>query len=434
MPHSANRVSLQSIHLTTVFPTLKLFDSFRMALQPTKLLLGVMFLVLLYLGGVALDTVWGPQPGPVYVIGYAEPLESYRVFRQITSRELNEFHNLVHAAVHLDLGMGDLAEGHGRGVVGSIWHMLVVVPGWVWDKHPGFFTLFGAYSLFLFMALGGAISRLAVMQACTDTSDGLFETVVFTAPRIGWLILAPAIPLACAGALCVTLAVLGAILFNVPGLNVVGSLVFGLMFLIGFAAAYLLILSAAGISMMPAALAVEGTDAFDIVSRVCTFLIFRPIRYLLLVAIVVVFGAAMYLLVGTIMYFAFWLTTTSVGMWSADFNKLILDQEFGRMPLRIDTENLSWLDRVASSLLLVWSRLWFGSTLAFVVSYVFSAQTWIYLLLRREVDGTAFSDCYIEGPSHVNQAHSVEDGGSDHVKSSTRDGSQATNCRQDAAS
>ncbi|MEL7088050.1 MAG: hypothetical protein AAGL98_06355, partial [Planctomycetota bacterium] len=174
---------------------------------------------------------------------------------------------------------------------------------------------------------------------------------------------------------------------------------FGLMILIGFVAACLLIFSALGVGMLPSALAVEGTDAFDAVSRVCTFLIYRPIRYLLLVGVTVVFGAVIYLLVGMIMYFAFWFTVHSAGAWAGDFGQLVTVQEFGRMPYRVDAQGLSTMDKGTAWLLLVWSRLWFGLSLAFVVSFFFSAQTWIYLLLRRDLEGTAFEDCFIEGPS-----------------------------------
>ncbi|MEM7627418.1 MAG: hypothetical protein AAF333_17620 [Planctomycetota bacterium] len=412
MPDSAHRVRLEGIDLTAAFPTLRLFESFRMALQPTKLLLGMLLLMLVYFGGVTLDFIWGeqvPEDGPMYVMNFEEPFESYRVFDQIVLRELHAFASLINAATHLDLGVGDLADGRGQGVLGAMWSMAVVTPGWVWTHHPGFFLIFSGYTLVVFMVLGGAISRLAVMQACADASDGLFETASFTAPRAGWFIVAPLIPLGVAGVVWLIQATIGVVLFNVPGLNILGALGFGLMILLGFVAACLMIFSALGVGMLPSALAVEGTDAFDAVSRVCTFLIYRPIRYLLLIAISLVFGALMYLVVGTIMYFAFWFTTRAVGAWVGGFDQLVAVQEFGRMPYRVEAEGLSTMDKGTAWLLLVWSRLWFGLSLAFVISFFFSAQTWIYLLLRRDVDGTVFEDCYIEaaGPAEEQAAADV---------------------------
>lgn len=437
MPDSAHRVRLEGIDLTTAFPTLRLFESFRMAIQPTKLLLGMLLLMLVYFGGVTLDFIWGPQTpadGPMYVLSFEEPFESYHVFDQIVLRELHAFAGLINAATHLDLGVGDLADGRGQGVLGAAWSMAIVTPGWVWSEHPGFFLLFGTYALIISTVLGGAISRLAVMQACADASDGLFETASFTAPRAGWFIVAPLIPVGVAGVVWLIQATIGAVLFNVPGLNVIGALGFGLMILIGFVAACLLIFSALGVGMLPSALAVEGTDAFDAVSRVCTFLIYRPIRYLLLVAITLVFGAMMYLIVGTIMYFAFWFTTKSAGAWVGDFNQLIVVQEFGRMPYRINAESLSTMDKATAWLLLVWSRLWFGLSLAFVISFFFSAQTWIYLLLRRDVDGTAFEECFIEGPGRPDATGPIESPVAEKVERSANDGQALDENGQDAAS
>ena len=412
MPDSAHRVRLEGIDLKAAFPTLRLFDSFRMALQPTKLLLGMLLLMLVYFGGVTLDFIWGPQTpdsGAMYVLDFEEPVATYFVFDQIVVRELHTFASLVNAATHLDLGVGDLANGRGQGVLGAMWSMAVVTPRWVWTEHPGFFLLFGGYSLVVLMVLGGAISRLAVMQACADASDGLFETASFTAPRAGWFVVAPLIPVGVAGLVWLIQAALGAVFFNIPGLNVVGAIGFGILILFGFAAACLLIFSALCVGMLPSALAVEGTDAFDAVSRVCTFLIYRPIRYLLLTIITLVFGALMYLVVGTIMYFAFWFTTRAAGAWVSGFDQLIAVQEFGRMPYRVEAEGLSTMDRATAWLLLVWSRLWFGLSLAFVVSFFFSAQTWIYLLLRRDVDGTAFEDCFIEAAGPVQLAADAPD-------------------------
>ena len=419
MPDSARRVRLEGIDLDTVFPTLRLLESFRMALQPTKLLLGMGLLVLVYFGGVALDFVWGTQtlaedqalvlPGGLsewYRDAYPEAQlqdtqAQYRVFEQFVAAELHAFAAMVDAATRLELGFGGLAGGQARGVLGALWNMVVVAPGWVWSHHPLFFLLFGAYALVVSTVLGGAIARLAAAQACADTHQGLFEVFDFTAPRAGWFVAAPLIPLAVVGVLWLILALVGWVVFHIPLVNVLGGAGFGPMLLLGFGATCLLVFTALGAGMMPAALAVEGSDAFDVVSRVCSFLIYRPLRFLLLTLAALVFGALLYLVVGLVVQLTLWFTVSAAGAWVGGFDRLVGVPGFGRMPAATEpAEPLSALERGTAWLLLVWSRLCFGVSLAFAVSFFFSAQTWIYLLLRREVEGTAFEDYHASVPEH----------------------------------
>lgn len=417
MPDSAHRVRLEGVDFAAAFPTLRLFESFRMALQPTKLLLGVFMLLLIYFGGVGLDFVWGVQDPSGTGESFYEPVESYRVFDYAINRELVEFRHLIYAATHFDLGLGTLTGGLKQGVLGSLWAMVIETPAWLWSNHPWFFLIFGAYGLIVKMVLGGAIARLATMQACADASDGLFETMSFTLPRAVWFIVAPIIPMAVAGIVYLILAVGGWVLFNIPGLNIVGALGFFLMLLGGFVAACLLVFTSLGAGLLPSALAVEGTDAFDAVSRVFTFLIYRPVRYLILMAITLIYGALTYLLVGLILHFTLWFTFMAVGAWVGEFDQLVEFKRFGELPVAVETDGLSTMQKGTAWLLLVWSRLWFGLSLAYAISYLFTAQTWMYLLLRRDVDGTDFADCFVESAApHAGVAAAVSGNANDKLE------------------
>ena len=184
----------------------------------------------------------------------------------------------------------------------------------------------------------------------------------------------------------------GVVLFNIPGLNVLGGLLFALMLFAGFVAACCLVFAALGAGMLPSALAVEGTDAFDVVSRVFTFLLYRPMRYLILSVVMLIYGALTYLIVGFIVFLTLWFTRSATGVWVSDFDQLLPAAKLGQPLGELDPAGLSSTDKAASWLIRVWSALLFGVSIAYAASYFFTAQTWIYLLLRRDVDGTAFEE------------------------------------------
>ncbi len=391
LPDSAHRVRLEGMDLKAAFPSLRLFESFRMALQPTKLLLALLMLLLIYFGGVALDFIWGTQIG---IDG-----QTYRVFDRTMSDQLAGFAQLINAAVRLDFGFSALVGrfGYGGGgMIGGILTMLVVAPLRLWRDHPWFFVLFGALTLVVKMVLGGAIARLAAEQACLRRTVGVIEAARFTVPRAPWFVIAPLIPLGVAGVLWLIVAVAGFLLFNVPGLNVVGGLMFWAMLAGGFVVACMLVFTALGGGMLPAALAVEGTDAFDAVSRVSAFLVYRPMRYLILLIVTLVYGALTYCIVGLIVLLTLLVTRSAAGVWSDAFNTMLPVPQFGQPLAPLNTSDLSGTDEAASWLIRVWCALLFGVSLAYAISYFFTAQTWMYLLLRKAVDGSAFDECAVD--------------------------------------
>src|SRR5581483_11811254 len=58
--------AIRSIHWREVFPFLHLFRSFRIAVHPSKLFLGLLGLLALYAGGRILDGFWPAASKPNY--------------------------------------------------------------------------------------------------------------------------------------------------------------------------------------------------------------------------------------------------------------------------------------------------------------------------------------------------------------------------------
>lgn len=388
MPHAAHRVRLEGVDFATAFPTLRLFDSFRMALQPTKLLLALLMLILVYFGGLIFQFIWGPQTPEVG--------EVYWIFDRVLSDELAAFGHLVTSAVNLNLGLGTITHRSPQGVVGALYAMVVVIPTWLWKTHPWFFVVMVLDAAIIKLVLGGAIARLAAVQACLGRNASLNETARFTWSMAFWLVVAPLIPLVVAGVIWLVLALGGGVLFNIPGLNVVGGVLFGVMLFAGLVGACVLLFTALGSGLLPSALAVEGTDAFDAVSRVFAFLIYRPMRFFFLTAVMVVYGALTYILVGLVVFLALWFTRAAAGVWASELHSYMPAPELSEFPTGAEVSDLSATGKATAWLVGAWTKLLFGVSVAYATSYFFTAQTWVYLLLRKAVDDSAFDECYVE--------------------------------------
>ena len=101
MPDAAHRVRLEGVDFDVAFPSLRLLSAFRMALQPAKLFLALVLLLLVFFGGAVLDLLWGAQPG---ASGVSQ--QPYRVFATVLHGELSAFSELIRAAARLEFGWG----------------------------------------------------------------------------------------------------------------------------------------------------------------------------------------------------------------------------------------------------------------------------------------------------------------------------------------
>jgi hypothetical protein len=67
-----------------------------------------------------------------------------------------------------------------------------------------------------------------------------------------------------------------------------------------------------------------------------------------------------------------------------------------QMTYTIDTLTLTFMQRTAAWLMKFWIYLVIAMLAAFAVSFFFSANTIIYVLMRKEVDATEIDDVYLE--------------------------------------
>lgn len=395
MDDTAHQVKVARVDWASVVPGVYLFRSFRMATQPTKLAIALVWVIVVYLAGMTLAGVWGPAIEKVDIqrLGLratiVEDLRGTNLFGSFLEIEVNALSSLLWSAATLDAGL----NGDGTGVWPALHTLVVGGPGLLWLASPAFCLVFMLGVAIATLLAGGAICRLSAAQAINGQSAGLGAALGFIARKGVWLLLAPIIP---AGALLlftVLLALGGLLTFNWPVLDIVGGLLFGLMLVIGALMAVVLIGLVLGLPIMPAALAVEGTDGYDAVSRSMSYLSARPWQYALYGLVTLIYGAITFLFVGLIVAL-----TLALTLWAVDWGVF---REWDKAEGLSRLHTALWGTQDPSThepggtlvltgwLLTTWLKLLAAIPFAYAVSYFFTASTWVYLLLRRSTDGSA---------------------------------------------
>jgi hypothetical protein len=188
-----------------------------------------------------------------------------------------------------------------------------------------------------------------------------------------------------------------------------------LVLLVGLQMAILLIGALVGWPLMWATVAVEGTDAFDALSRSYAYTYQRPWRLLWYVAFSVFLAAVSMFAVK-----AFAISAVRLGDWGISWG--LVDEQrqeiFGPTPTT-DGASLpaplfqpdaapplpasnppvvesSWGIRTTRSLIEFWQWLWKSLAAGYQAAFVWVSGVGIYLLLRRDIDGAEMDEVYVD--------------------------------------
>ncbi len=343
----------------------------------------------------------------------ADRLQSVRLMRPrgpfaaALEAQISGFEKLIRAAIALDFGVKELlsdSPAPSNTVVGALRQMLVTVPAWMWAEHRFFLILYLIYGLGLWAILGGAVARMNALHACRDVRLSPSKAVAFAGRRWVWLVGTPMLPLVLSFVLGLVLTLSGFIFYNWPVLDVVGSLLFGLSLVLGVVIAVLLVGWLLSVSLFYPALAVEGTDAFDAVSRCYNYVLGRPWRWLFYNVLALVYGAVCYVFVATLVFVTLWVTRFFIGVGvfrEADlgvgrFEAILPMPRFGALAYNTDLWLLGITGKVSAIVISIWVYALVGLLAAFAISYFLAANTWVYLLLRRSADGTEFDEINLD--------------------------------------
>lgn len=249
----------------------------------------------------------------------------------------------------------------------------------------------GFWAIAVWALLGGAIARGAAIALARDESLNWRSVLGFSASR--WLSVfgAPCIPLVGLALLAIPLAVLGLIL-RIPGIGfLLVGLAWPLALLVGVAMTVLGLGLLFGWPLMWATIAAEGTDAFDAVSRSYAYVYHRPLHYLFYVwqaAVLGFFGwLLVYLVAATV------LTMTSWGI-SWGTGSEVLDT-VSRAYFVSTEPAASSVESAGAALVRFWTGVVWTVAGAFSFSYLFTAATALYFVLREQVDATEVDEVFL---------------------------------------
>jgi hypothetical protein len=294
---------------------------------------------------------------------------------------------------------------------GFVFWVLLAVQGigWLICHHYIYAVLFLAFTLAIWAVFGGAIYRIAALQAARGEKISISQALKFSIGKFGSFATAPLLPLAIVLGIGLLIAVLS-IPTNIPWL---GEIILGLLFILcllgGLAIAFLLVGLVAGGALMYPTIAVEGSDSFDAISRSFTYVISRPWRAGFYALIALVYGTITYLFVRLFVYIA--LASTHVflkwGVWAggktvgSDADKIDVlwtAPTFSNLWGTHNWQAMSGTESIGAFMLGIWVFLLAACVGAYVISFFASSSTIIYLLLRQKVDATDLDDVYIDEP------------------------------------
>jgi len=206
--------------------------------------------------------------------------------------------------------------------------------------------------------------------------------------------LAPFAIIAFTGLLICLLGLIG----NIPWL---GDLLMGIFMFLALIAggliAVILIGTIAGFNLMYPAIAYDGSDCFDAISRSFSYVYSKPWRMGFYTVIAAVYGAICYMFVR---FFAFLMLLVThrflqLGVLNdnAKLEAIWPGPSFADL-LGSSCSPANWVQTFAGFLVYLCLLVVIGLLVSFIISFYFSANTVIYSLMRNRVDNTALDDVY----------------------------------------
>jgi len=399
-----------------VFP--KIFQTFRISIQPTKLIITSVALAVICLAGWIMDfsktvvverdnediivetelNIYMTDADRSEVLSEIEKLrqigQSSGVFSTMWHFSAKQFHGAVDSVLALNLW----------GVIGNITDFFKAL-GWALRYHTAYCIVFFIILLAVISIAGGAVCRITALQFARGEKPGMAEAIRFSTKRFVNFFTAPLAPIGIIIFIGLFIFLLG-LAGNIPR---AGELIIGLgmplALFAGVLVAVIVIGSVAGLNLMFPAVAYDGSDCFDAISRSFSYVYARPWRMAGYTTIAAVYGSFCYAFVRLFAFLLLWITRwgLQLGIWadngSKEVNKLaaIWPKPELRYLVRFSPPaEANWTEWAAAFMVYLSLLVVVGLAVSFIISFYLSANTIIYSLMRNKVDNTAFDDIYMQ--------------------------------------
>ncbi|MFQ6035149.1 MAG: hypothetical protein ACE5NM_04780 [Sedimentisphaerales bacterium] len=389
-----------------LFP--KVFQTFRIAIQPSKLIIAFLAVAVICVAGWLMDfnktvvttpDTQGQETELHIYVTTPDQLESYVKDAKEDGERIGVFSTLWRfAAARFHGALFSLFRFNIQGVAGNTIDCFKALV-WAIKYHYIYSIIFFVIMLAVISIAGGAICRIAALQFARDEKPGLTETLRFSLKKFSSFFAAPLAPAGIIIFIGFFIFLLG-LVGNIPWAGKPIMVVFMVLALIaGGLITVVLIGAVAGLNLMFPAVAYDDADCFDAISRAFSYVFAKPWRMGFYTAIAAVYGAACYMFVRFFAFLLLWVTYLALqlgilgdnskltGLWrdKPAFMDLIVPPNWAA---------LSSLESLGAFLVYLLLLAVIVLIVAFLVSFYFSANTIIYALMRKAVDNTALQDVY----------------------------------------
>ncbi len=275
-----------------------------------------------------------------------------------------------------------------------------------WQEHPWFTALNMLIGLLAWAFFGGCVARLSALQFARDQRATIGEAMKFTCKRFHSLVASPLALFVVVGLMALVVFLPAALVMWIPH---IGELIAGLFFfvtlLVGFVLSFLFLFAVSSLGLQMPAIAVEGRDAFDAISRGVNYVFSRPWRYIFYTAFSLIYLCLSFVLVRAFVYLMLKIPHAALSTFSfAEAQEAKLDRLWAeptiyhlfRMPA--GSEGTEYVGAV---LIGAFIFILLGLMVSFLPSFVITSQTIIYFLLRRMVDEKDLDEVYVAEEQEV---------------------------------
>ena len=291
----------------------------------------------------------------------------------------------------VDAGLELNPVGMWQGLVAIVWDL----PQLLWrGGYHWFISVYGFILIYVLCIGGGAIAR---MQACWHARShrlSVGDAIDYSLCRWRSLTLAVVGPAMFVAAITIVLMVMGLVLLNIPWLNLIGGLLYGISLLLGFLIAMIAVGYAACFPMLIPCVVAENCSGGEAIQRSYAYVLTRTIHfagYLFVLIVSLVLG---FLVVRLVTNLTLDLTANLIGTWT--FNSSL--QSAGALKdSAVPLVSNAWYESAAGWLINVWETMLYAIMIGWVFSGFFSTSTMLYLLMRRACDEQDTRDIWWKG-------------------------------------
>ncbi|MCC7475857.1 MAG: hypothetical protein IT425_10705 [Pirellulales bacterium] len=278
-----------------------------------------------------------------------------------------------------------------------------------------------AWELVVWGLFGGAIARIAALKFTRDEAPGPMAAVLHAVGKLPSYAMPPFIALLGTAVFSLQLVVLGFVM-RLGVLAFLAAIVWPFVILLGLMMAVLLFGALVGWPLMWATVGVEGTDAFDALSRSYAYTYHRPWRLLWYVAFAGFLAVASMFVVKVFASSAVALGNWSIswGLDESTYRRVVSPRKESELAspevpkIRVGaaegkaadgakadadeaaSDGPSGLETATRTVIGFWKSVVALVVAGYQAGYFWVSAVGIYLLLRRDIDGVQMSEVYID--------------------------------------